>query len=121
MQRQLFSKTAARLPEQLTQCIGHRSEMPVTVPALDGTLDSHVVGRKAGSILVILQLQVRQLTMQHAADDEVQHHLCTLKSVARRGSRIEWNKLLRLPEPSALTRPCAARSAIPPSCHRRRP
>ena len=61
-EKQLFSKTAARLPEQLTQCIGHRSEMPVTVPALDGTLDSHVVGRKAGSILVILQLQVATLT-----------------------------------------------------------
>ena len=29
--------------------------MPVTVPALDGTFDSHVVGRKTGSML---QLQI---------------------------------------------------------------
>ena len=55
MQKQLFSKTAARAPRAAQWVAVDRSEMPVTVPALDGTFDSHVVGRKAGSML---QLQI---------------------------------------------------------------
>ena len=55
MQKQLFSKTAARAPRAAQWVAVDRSEMPVTVPALDGTFDSHIVGRKAGSML---QLQI---------------------------------------------------------------